>query len=62
MDLIVQINSREALDAALEAGVNGVTLDLPRNPALAKGSWTLSATPWMKNPSHFSKGRLKVPL
>ncbi|MCL4501582.1 MAG: U32 family peptidase [Deltaproteobacteria bacterium] len=31
MDLIVQITSRQALNTALEAGVGGVTVDLPRD-------------------------------
>jgi collagenase-like PrtC family protease len=43
MDLIVQINSRQALDAALEAGVNGVTLDLPRG---ADQAWWAEAAAW----------------
>ena len=43
MDLIVQITSREALDAALEAGVNGVTLDLPRG---ADQAWWAEAAVW----------------
>ncbi len=43
MELIVQINSREALDAALEAGVNGVTLDLPRG---ADQAWWAEAAAW----------------
>ena len=43
MDLIVQITSREALDAALEAGVNGVTLDLPRG---ADQAWWAEAAAW----------------
>ncbi len=43
MDLIVQINSREALDTALEAGVNGVTLDLPPG---ADPAWWDEAAAW----------------
>jgi len=43
MDLIVQINSREALDAALTAGVSGVTVDLPRRTNQA---WWAAAVAW----------------
>ena len=44
MELIVQINSREALDAALEAGVAGVTVNLPRDP---DGPWWAAAAVWL---------------
>ena len=43
MDLIVQINSRQALNAALEAGVSGVTVDLPRG---ADQEWWAEAAAW----------------
>lgn len=43
MELIVQISSPEALDAALAAGVAGVTLNLPRNP---DGAWWAAVEAW----------------
>jgi collagenase-like PrtC family protease len=44
MDLIVQVNSREALEAALEAGVAGVTVNLPRDP---ESAWWTEAAAWL---------------
>ena len=43
MELIVQITSQEALDAALAAGVAGVTVNLPRNP---DGAWWAEVEAW----------------
>ncbi len=43
MELIVQVKSREALDAALEAGVAGVTVNLPRGPDEA---WWAGVKDW----------------
>jgi collagenase-like PrtC family protease len=43
MELIVATASPEALDAALEAGVAGVTVNLPRDP---DGPWWAAAGAW----------------
>ena len=43
MELIVQVQTREALDAALEAGVAGVTVNLPRDP---DGAWWAEVKAW----------------
>jgi collagenase-like PrtC family protease len=43
MDLIVQVQSYEALEAALEAGVEGVTVALPRVPG---EDWWAEAAAW----------------
>ena len=43
MELIVQVQTREALDAALEAGVAGVTVNLPRDP---DGPWWAEVKAW----------------
>jgi len=43
MELIVQIKSREALDAALSAGVGSITVDLPWN---ADQAWWTEAAAW----------------
>lgn len=45
MELIVQIQSREALEAALEAGVEGVTVALPRAPGEA---WWAETAVWQQ--------------
>jgi collagenase-like PrtC family protease len=43
MELIVQVQGGEALDAALKAGVSGVAVNLPRDP---DGSWWAEAGAW----------------
>ncbi len=43
MELIVQIESPEALDAALAAGVAGVLVNLPRSP---EGAWWAATEAW----------------
>ena len=43
MELIVAITGQEALDAALTAGVAGVTVNLPRDP---DGAWWAQASAW----------------